>query len=117
MVTKEQLTNAIADFILEDIANDIRDASVKAMAIALAKMLKKNPNIIDKVMDNNFVSAMISKNGDEYDLSTIIEVISETVQEQGKICLSIPSIPIIHPTETVLGVTFLDLQKLIGRLN
>lgn len=117
IVSKEKLINTLSDFITDDLMQDVKDGALKMMALAITKMAKKSPEMIDKFLDNAIVSSLLCEEDGEYNLDTALNILRETVNETGKIYLTIPSIPLIYPEGSRLGITPSDVNKLINRLS
>ena len=113
-VTKQQIINGAVKYTKDEVISKIPDKPFK-MAVAIAiSMFETNPEIADKIFENDIVSAILGKNMDgTYDIEKISEALQKTLTEYGDFPVTIPAIKFISPTEKILNFSINFLKSIM----
>lgn len=112
MITKKELLTAIIKFIKNEIIPHISEKPLKIVLSAALYTVDSRPDIIDPVLNNSVVSAILQGENGEYDTSLIFAVLDSLVKEYGGIPVTIPPIKFVTSTETTLTFYSGDVEKL-----
>ena len=116
-ITKEHLVDAISEFISEDMVKEISNNNLKMVASAVTKMAKKSPKIMDGILNNSMIAALLNEKDGMYDVADAHDVIKSVINENGSFVLTVPSIPLILQDGAKLGITNADVDKLFNRIS
>ena len=112
MITKKELLTAIIKFIKNEIIPHVSEKPLKIVLSAALYTVDSRPDIIDPVLNNSVVSAILQGENGEYDTSLIFAVLDSLVKEYGGIPVTIPRIKLVTSTETTLTFYSGDVEKL-----
>lgn len=112
MITKKELLTAIIKFIKNEVIPHISEKPLKIVLSAALYTVDSKPDIVEPVLNNSVVSAILQGNNGEYDTSLIFAVLDNLVKEYGGIPVTIPPIKFVTSTETTLTFYSGDVEKL-----
>lgn len=115
-VSKQQLVNGAANFILKEVAPAVNDTALKAIIIAGTKLAQQSDAAVDGILSNSVVKALLPAVDGGYDVTTVLGTIRSALAECGVFPITISPIPLILKEEKTLtfGVTDIDaLQRYI----
>lgn len=113
MLSKNQIVNGLSKYIESEVIAKIEDKALQIILALGVTALNRNHDLIDVVLDNQFISYLIKKNDeDKYDLDDVFDIINDTLKTYGKLPVTIPAIKFISPTEKTLRFSTEDVSKL-----
>lgn len=112
-VAKAQIHDGIVEFLKREVVSQITDRSFKSILNIITKVLETKPELLDQFLDNNMVATVLDKdeNGN-YDIDTMIDIIEDSIVDNGPFVITIPGIKFISPDEKTLTFNADDFEKL-----
>lgn len=117
MVSKHNIINGLVKFIETDMASANGAATSKFVVLLAKNVIKKNENIIDSLLDNPMVKALLVESDGKYDLTTLMSALCDTATELGCIPLAIPKIPFLLPNGDELRLSVNDINTINRYIN
>lgn len=114
MVTKKQIVNAVVKFVENDMMKSAGSGSSKFLAVLGKNALKKNPAIIDNVLENPLVKEVIAEDNGMYDIDSAAEMLKKTMEEAGALPLQLPKIPLVLPEGDEIRLDRTDIDRLLS---
>ena len=112
-VTKQQLINGIIKYTKNEVLDKVSDKPLKMIIAAGVNALQINPAIADKILNNDYISGILGKDGGgKYDLDMAFDVIEKTIEEYGEFPVVVPAIRFITSNEKEFTFTSRDVRKL-----
>ena len=113
MLSKNQIVNGLSKYIESEVIAKIEDKALQIILALGVTALNRNHDLIDVVLNNQFISYLVKKNDeDKYDLDDVFDIVNDTLKTYGKLPVTIPAIKFISPTEKTLRFSTEDVSKL-----
>lgn len=100
-VNRNQLINGITSYAREEIIAKVPDQALKTVLGAAVFALRREPAMLDNLLANPAVSALMAADGGEYDIESISCALMESIKEYGNIVVTVPKIPFIMDEKTL----------------
>lgn len=117
MVSRKVIVNAISKFITTDLIQGIDDMQVKFALSLIKQNLMDNPNVIDNVFENPFISSVVHGENGMYDIDDFVIMLKKVLSEYESYPITIPKIPLILPTEKTIRIENSDIDKILSYIN
>ena len=111
-VTKQQLIDGVVKYAKSEIIEKVSDKPLKIIISTAVSMLETNPNIVDGLFKNQFISALLGEKDGFYNLDSFANALGNSMKEYGDFPISIPAMKFISPTEKQLTFSLNDISKL-----
>ena len=114
MVTRNQIVNGVVKFIEDDMMK-ANGSGTSKFIIGLGKnAIKKNPAIIDEMLKNPIIHAIMPETDGKYDIEPVAVMLKETMSENGSLPLKLPKIPLLLPDGDEIRLNSSDVDKIIS---
>ena len=114
MVTRDQIVNGVVKFIEDDMMK-ANGSGTSKFIIGLGKnALKKNPAIVDEMLKNPMIHAIMPETEGKYDIEPVAVMLKETMSENGSLPLKLPKIPLLLPDGDEIRLNSSDIDKIIS---
>lgn len=89
----------------------------KIIVSFIKNALKKKPSIVDDVLKNPLISAVVPSENGKYDIDPMTEMLKDTLAETGTIPLKLPKIPLLLPEGDEIRLNTTDIDKIVSYIN
>ena len=114
MVTRNQIVCGVVKFIEDDMMK-ANGSGTSKFIIGLGKnALKKNPAIVDEMLKNPMIHAIMPETDGKYDIDPVAAMLKDTMTENGSLPLKLPKIPLLLPDGDEIRIDSSDVDKIIG---
>lgn len=117
MFTRNQIVGGIVKFIETDMATAAGNETSKIIVSFIKNALKKKPSIVDDVLKNPLISAVVPSENGKYDIDPMTEMLKDTLAETGTIPLKLPKIPLLLPEGDEIRLNTTDIDKIVSYIN
>lgn len=111
-VSKQQLVNGVVKFAKMDVLPKIPDKTFKLVMATGIAMLENNPDIVDPLLKNPMVSAILNEEDGLYETDDLKEALIDAMKEYGDLKIKIPGIKFLSPEEKELSFGAQDISRL-----
>lgn len=115
-VNKQQIINGFVKYMNEEVIEKITDKPLKIAIATGVAMLQANPNLANKILDDDMVSMVLNKKVDgtseTYEIDAILRTLKTSIDRYGDFPVKIPAIKFISPTEKELQFSGRDIERL-----
>ena len=117
-VSKGQIARGAAEFIENEILPKMgNDRAVQIILSIAAKTVTSNNNLIDAIMENEIVRAILNDDGTGmYEINGVMDAMQESVEQYGSFPIQVPAIPLLSPHEITLTLDARDVEALRRRI-
>lgn len=113
MVSKEQISSGISEFLRKEVISQITDRSFKSIMSVITGIIEAKPELLEDLLNNSIVSAVLDKDEDDnYNVDDVIDIIENSIVDNGPFVITIPGIKFISPDEKQLTFNADDFEKL-----
>ena len=94
-VSREQIINGVADYILEEIIPAMGDDRAMRILFSVAvHAIKANGSLVDKWISTDIAKVLIDDDGSgTYDIQPLMDWLRSSIEEYGLFPISVPPIP------------------------
>lgn len=117
-VSRTQIVKGISDYIQNDIIPKMdNDRAVQIMLSIVVNAAAANSKMIDTVMANDIVRAMLDDDGSgTYETSGLVCAMRNAINQYGSFPVNIPAIPLVSPHEITLRLNADDVDAISRRI-
>lgn len=111
-VTKRQLINGTANFMLREVVPAVNDTALKAIIVAGTKLIQQSETAADGFLSNSVVKMFLPEENGAYDFTAAYEAVRSALAECGVFPITIAPIPLIMKEEKTLSFGVADIDNL-----
>lgn len=111
-VTKQQLVNGAANFVLKEVVPAVNDTALKTIIVAGTKLMQQSDAAIDGILSSGVVKTLLPKDNGEYDITAALSAIRSALAECSVFPVTISPIPLILKEEKTLTFGVADIDAL-----
>lgn len=110
MATRRHIEDGAIAYIRNYVLPEIHDPGKHLVISVATTMLDKNRNMFDGIFCQPVINSMAVDG--EYDVSSLLDAVEETVTMTGSACVTIPAVPLVSPEETKIIFTAQDIANM-----
>lgn len=111
-VTKQQLVNGAANFVLKEVVPAVNDTALKTIIVAGTKLMQQSDAAIDGILSNSVVKTLLPEDNGGYDITAALSAIRSALAECGVFPVTISPVPLILKEEKTLTFGVADIDAL-----
>ncbi len=111
-VSKQQLVNGAANFMLREVAPAVNDTALKAIIVAGTKLMQQSDAAVDGILSNGVIKTLLPECDGCYDVTAALGAIRSALAECGVFPVTISPIPLILKEEKTLTFGVADIDAL-----
>ena len=117
-VTKAQIVNGLADYILEEIIPAMgEDPAMKILFSVAVHAFKANGALLDKYLSMDIIRTLIDDDGSgTYDIQPLADWLRTSIEECGPLPFTVPPVPLVSPREISLRLGPSDIAAILRHI-
>lgn len=112
IVTKQQLVNGAASFVLKEVVPAVNDTALKAVIVAGTKLIQQSDAAVNSILGSGIMKTLLPEDNGVYDVTALLGAIRSTLAECGVFPVTISPIPLILREEKTLTFGVSDVDAL-----
>ena len=111
-ISRQQIASGFTKYVKLEVLPKIPDKTFAMIMATGIAMIDNKPELIDGILKNDMVSALLSENNGMYQVDTLKNALVETVNQYGELKIKIPGIKFISPEEKEFSFSAQDIGRM-----